>query len=55
MQFDQLKREFANNPLAVIAVGSMAVTALAKVLDSAGSVRSKNAYARAYNRKSAKK
>jgi hypothetical protein len=51
MDIDQLKREFAANPLAVIAVGSMAVTALAKIIDSASATQGRRAYAKQINHK----
>jgi hypothetical protein len=51
MDIDQLKREFAANPLAFIAVGSMAVTALAKIIDSASATQGRRAYAKQINHK----
>lgn len=53
--WDKLKETWNENPILVIGVGTAAVTALGKLLDAAGSIRSKNAYARQFNGKHKKK
>jgi hypothetical protein len=53
--WDKLKDAWNENPILVIGVGTAAVTALGKLIEAAGSVRSKNAYARQFNGKRKKK
>lgn len=48
---DRLKQEWNANPMQVIAVTSIAATAVAKVLDSMSARKSRAAYARQINRK----
>jgi hypothetical protein len=43
---DKLKRNFDENPLAVIAIGALAVTAAAKLIDSMSAAQGRKAYAR---------
>jgi hypothetical protein len=43
---DRLKKEWNENPLQTILVGSLAATAASKLLDSMSSARSRRAYAR---------
>jgi hypothetical protein len=45
-----LKRSIEENPLAAIAVATVAVTAVAKFVDAAGHTRGSNAYAKQVNR-----
>lgn len=47
----RLKKEWNENPLQVIVVGALAVTAAAKLLDTMSHVRSRNAYATQINRR----
>jgi hypothetical protein len=51
----KIKETWNENPFLVIGVGTAAVTALGKLLDAAGSIRSRNAYARQFNGKHKKK
>ncbi len=48
---DQLKAKFESDPLTTIAVGALAVTAAAKLLDAVGGMASRRAYARQTNRR----
>ena len=43
---DKLKREFDENPLQVIAIGALAVTAAAKLLDAMSAAQGRRAYAK---------
>lgn len=43
---DRLKKEWDDNPMQVIMIGSLAATAAAKVLDTLSSARSRHAYAK---------
>ena len=43
---DRIKQEWDENPIAVIAIGGMVLTALAKIIDSWSSAQSRRAYAR---------
>lgn len=49
MNFDQLKKEFEENPTAVIGVGALAVTALAKVIDALSAVQGRRAFSKQVN------
>lgn len=46
---DKLKRQWEENPLAVIGVGGVAVTALAKLIDAMSAAQGRRAYARQVN------
>ena len=48
---DKLKAQFNDNPLAVIAVGAMAVTATSKLIDSVSAAQGRKAYAKQINHK----
>lgn len=48
---DKLKAQFDENPLAVIAVGAMAVTATSKLIDSVSAAQGRKAYAKQINHK----
>lgn len=50
-----LKRQWNENPLAVLAVGAAVVTAGSKLLDTASGVQSRRAYAKQVNKKNKKK
>ena len=43
---DKLKRAWDENPLAVIAIGALAVTAAAKLVDAMSAAQGRKAYAR---------
>lgn len=43
---EKLKKNFDENPLAVIAVGALAVTAAAKLVDAMSAAQGRKAYAR---------
>ncbi len=43
---DKLKKAWDENPLAVIGVGVLAVTATAKIIDSVSAAQGRRAYAR---------
>jgi hypothetical protein len=43
---DKLKKQWDENPLAVIAIGALAVTATAKLIDALGAAQGRRAYAR---------
>jgi hypothetical protein len=43
---DKLKKQWDENPLAVIAVGALAATAAAKLIDALGAAQGRRAYAR---------
>lgn len=43
---DELKKEWNDNPLKVIAVGALAATAAAKLLDALSSAQGRRAYAK---------
>lgn len=44
--FDKLKQKFEEDPLTVIIVGALAVTAAAKLLDAMSAAQGRRAYAR---------
>lgn len=48
---DKLKQAWNDNPLAVIGVGAAAITAIAKLIDTASSAQSRRAYAKQVNRR----
>lgn len=43
---DKIKKAWNDNPLAVIAVGALAATAFAKVIDAMSAAQGRRAYAR---------
>lgn len=43
---DRLKKEWDNNPMQVIAVGALAATAAAKLLDAMSAAQGRRAYAK---------
>lgn len=43
---DKLKRQWNENPLACIAIGAMAVSAAAKLLDAVSAAQGRKAYAK---------
>ncbi len=43
---DRLKKEWNDNPLQVIAIGALAATAAAKLLDSMSAAQGRRAYAK---------
>ena len=43
---DKIKRKWAEDPLTVIVITSLAVTAIAKVVDSASAAQGRHAYAK---------
>lgn len=43
---DRIKQAWNDNPLAVIAIGALAVTAAAKFMDAASAAQGRRAYAR---------
>lgn len=43
---DKLKKQWNDNPLAVIAIGALAVTAAAKLIDSTSAAKGRRAYAK---------
>jgi hypothetical protein len=43
---DKLKKAWDENPLAVVAIGALAVTAAAKLIDSMSAAQGRRAYAR---------
>lgn len=47
----KLKRAWDENPLACIAIGALAVTAAAKLIDAASAAQGRKAYARQINYK----
>ena len=49
---DSIKRYVNENPLESIALGTGAAASVAKLIDSVSGIRSKNAYAKAMNKKS---
>ncbi len=48
---DRLKKEWDANPLQVIGIGALAVTAAAKLLDSMSAAQGRRAYAKQVNYK----
>lgn len=48
---EKLKEQWNENPLTVIAIGALAATAVAKLIDSTSSAQSRRAYARAIDHK----
>lgn len=49
--WDKIKEAWDENPMLVITVGTAAVAALGKLIDAAGSIQSKRAYAKRMNKK----
>lgn len=47
--WDKIKEAWDENPMLVITVGTAAVAALGKLIDAAGSIQSKRAYAKRMN------
>lgn len=47
--WDKLKQKFNENPLQVILIGSLAVTAAAKLIDSVSAAQGRRAYAQQVN------
>jgi len=45
----KLKKHWDENPLAVIAIGAMAVTATAKLIDAVSAAQGRHAYAKQVN------
>jgi hypothetical protein len=43
---DKLKQAWDENPLAVVAIGALAVTAIAKLLDATSAAQGRRAYAK---------
>jgi hypothetical protein len=43
---DKLKKAWDENPLAVVAIGALAITATAKLIDSMSAAQGRRAYAR---------
>jgi hypothetical protein len=43
--FDKLKRKFEEDPLTVIVVGALAITAVAKLIDATSAAQGRRAYA----------
>jgi hypothetical protein len=43
---DKLKQAWDENPLAVVAIGALAVTAVAKLLDATSAAQGRRAYAK---------
>jgi len=43
---DKLKRNWDENPLAVIAIGALAVTAIAKLIDASSAAQGRRAYSK---------
>jgi hypothetical protein len=50
--FENLKREAEANPIMALGVGAALLTAAAKLIEAAGSVPSKRAYAKKYGKPS---
>lgn len=48
---DKLKKQWNENPLAVIGIGAMAATAAAKLIDALSAAQGRRAYARQINYK----
>jgi hypothetical protein len=46
---DRLRQEWNDNPLQVIAIGALAATAAAKILDSMSAAQGRRAYAKQVN------
>lgn len=51
----KIKEAWDDNPMLVITVGTAAVAALGKLIDAAGSIQSKRAYAKQFNGKKKRK
>ena len=51
INLDQLKRQAEQRPLEALAVGAMAVTAVAKLVDALSSAQGRRAYAKDVNRR----
>jgi hypothetical protein len=49
--WSKIKEAWDENPMLVITVGTAAVAALGKLIDAAGSIQSKRAYAKRMNKK----
>lgn len=47
--FDKLKKKFEEDPVTMIVVTSLAVTAAAKLIDAVSSAQGRNAYAKQVN------
>ena len=43
---DKIKQKWAEDPLTIIVVGSLAIGAVAKIIDSASAAQGRNAYAK---------
>lgn len=48
---EKLKRQWDENPLACVAVGALAITAVAKFMDAASAAQGRRAYARQIDHK----
>lgn len=46
MWYEKLKKEWNENPFAVIGIAALATTALAKIIDSVSAVQGRRAYAK---------
>ena len=46
MWYEKLKKEWNDNPLAVIGIAALATTAVSKIIDSLSGVQGRRAYAR---------
>lgn len=51
----QLKAEWNNNPIGVLAVGAMVATAAAKLIDSMSAAQGRRAYAKQVNHSTSRK
>lgn len=49
--WNKLKQQFEENPVAVIAVGALALGAVAKVIDASSAAQGRRAYAKQINHK----
>lgn len=47
--FENLKKEWDDNPMLVIALGTMATTAAAKLIDALSSIQGRRAYSKQVN------
>lgn len=48
---EKLKRKFNEDPLTVIAIGALAATAVAKLIDATSAAQGRHAYAKQINHK----
>lgn len=48
---DKLKREFENNPLQTIAIGALATTAVAKLIDAVANAKGRSTWKREVRRR----